>query len=67
MPDSVRKGADELATQAPFFMKLCASLGILKRNRFYTAADKSTTVEVLDGLVIQQGPNYAMAKMMQRW
>jgi len=53
MPDSVRKGADELATQAPFFMKLCASLGILKRNRFYTAADKSNTVEVLDGLVIQ--------------
>ena len=67
---SAREGAQEsLRARAPWWAKLFAPLLGLKANvaRPVEQDDGGADVHIVDGLVVAQGPNYALAKRLQHW
>eukprot|EP00941_MAST-03F_sp_MAST-3F-sp1_P003456 g3456.t1 len=56
--------------KAPLWQKIWESLGVLKKNagNGTVITDKRNhELYLVDGLVVNQGPNYALAKRLQHW
>jgi hypothetical protein len=56
---------------APIWQKLLLTMGMLKPLKFVSDEKLmpigGTPAVLMDGLIAVQGPNYALAKLMQRW
>jgi hypothetical protein len=53
--------------QAPVLMKIGAMLGMIKNPTVVLSPGDKENIVVMDFLATQQGPNYALAKQLQRW
>jgi hypothetical protein len=62
----IRATSEEYRKKAPAGLKILKSLGFAKAPKYISTYDSSDW-EIHDGLSIQQGPNYAVAKFLQRW
>ena len=60
-------GGIDQQQHAPFLMKLMASCGIIKKNKCILNPSGRKDVVVMNMLATQQGPNYALAKFIQRF
>ena len=67
VPTAVRDGSNALSATAPGLLKALGAVGLAKRTPFVAAADGSAERVVMNGLASLQGPNYALAKYLQRW
>lgn len=51
----------------PFWQKLLFNFGLKKNVMDPIKSDAGLTINLVDGLVVDQGPNYGLAKRMQHW
>lgn len=65
VPPKVQENSKDYRKKAPRGLRMLANLGFAKSPRFLSTS--SSDWEILDGLSTQQGPNYAIAKLLQRW
>uniref|UniRef100_A0A6B2KYF3 very-long-chain (3R)-3-hydroxyacyl-CoA dehydratase n=1 Tax=Arcella intermedia TaxID=1963864 RepID=A0A6B2KYF3_9EUKA len=52
---------------APLWLKVLEKLGFIHKNQIPEIPGKNGKFKIVDGLVIQQGPNYTLAKRIQHW
>jgi hypothetical protein len=52
---------------APSWLKFMELLGFVHKNQMPEIKGKGGPYKIVDGLVIQQGPNYSLAKRIQHW
>jgi len=67
-----RKAMVKSLKDAPFWQKLVSSLSggrflVPNARKECKSKDNKNTFNVVDGLVVAQGPNYALAKRLQHW
>ena len=67
IPEAAFNAAQENYANAPLWQKMFAGLLGLKRNRMKPVEAEDGTYYMVDGIVGQQGPNYALAKRLQHW
>jgi len=72
IPEAANAAARTNLEQAPVWQKVLAMflgpLGRMTPNALKPIkTDKGETIHLMDGLVLAQGPNYAMAKRLQQW
>jgi len=67
VPLAVKEGSRSTMRESSIWFKWFESIYLLKQNAFMPLGTSSAQRCVYDGLATQQGPNYAMAKLMQRW
>ena len=68
IPKAAWNAAGENLKAAPWWQKIAATLGLgLKKNQMTPVQSGKDTLYLVDGIVPQQGPNYALAKRMQHW
>jgi len=65
VPALCKTQADRYFKDAPLFQKLCQMLGVLKPNIHIPIREMKNRL-ICDQLSVFQGPNYAIAKLMQR-
>jgi len=69
-PEAAYKASLANLKAAPLWQKLLSAIGagrILVPNTRKPVVGSSGTLHVVDGIVIAQGPNYALAKRLQHW
>ena len=67
IPEEAWRDAQVNYENAPLWQKLLSPVLGLKRNRMEPVEAEDGTFYMVDGIVGQQGPNYALAKRMQHW
>ena len=67
IPEEAWKDAQNNYENAPLWQKALAPILGLKRNRMEPVEAEDGLFYMVDGIVGQQGPNYALAKRMQHW
>lgn len=51
----------------PFWQQILFKFGLKKNVLPPIKSEAGITINLVDGLVVDQGPNYALAKRMQHW
>lgn len=67
IPEEAWEAAGKNQAKSPFWQKMLASLGMLGSNQLDPVKGVGGDYYLVDGIVPQQGPNYALAKRMQHW
>jgi hypothetical protein len=68
-PNEARDAMLENYKNRPLWQKLIESLTkiLVKNARPQVTADDGTKYSIVDGIVVPQGPNYALSKRLQHW
>eukprot|EP01127_Copromyxa_protea_P001410 TRINITY_DN11410_c0_g1_i1.p1 TRINITY_DN11410_c0_g1~~TRINITY_DN11410_c0_g1_i1.p1 ORF type:complete len:725 (-),score=176.21 TRINITY_DN11410_c0_g1_i1:99-2273(-) len=67
IPQAAADAAKNNLKNMPFWQTLLFNFGMKKNIVPPVKSDAGITINLVDGLVVDQGPNYALAKRMQHW
>jgi len=70
VPADVKKASEAHRLKSSTFYKVLATVGVLKDAAFHQGVLEKKAEScrcILDGLAVEQGPNYAVAKFLQRF